>query len=58
MITKIKDFFNNNIKASSDIKVESLSCGGNNLPYNNLKEYKEWYAETYPDRVEGEKYNL
>ena len=38
--------------------LEYLSCKHNNLPYYNLEEYKVWYANTYPERVDAEKYNL
>ena len=38
--------------------LEILYCHNNNLPYNDLGEYKEWYAKTYPERIDAEKYNL
>jgi len=35
-----------------------LYCDNNQLPYKNLEEYKIWYAETYPEKIEAKKYNL
>ena len=40
------------------ISLRILYCSNNKLPYNNLDEYKEWYAKTYPERIDAEKYNL
>lgn len=51
---------NNNLKELPELpeSVTELRCYGNKLPYKNLKEYKEWYAKTYPERIEAKKYNL
>ncbi len=35
-----------------------LRCYNNKLPYDDLDGYKEWYAKTYPERVEANKYNI
>ena len=38
--------------------LEYLLCRNNQLPYIDLKGYKEWYAKTYPERIEAKKYNI
>jgi len=36
-----------------------LECSYNNkLPYNNLDQYKKWFAITYPEIVNSRKFNL
>ncbi len=35
-----------------------LSCGGNNLPYNNIVEYYKWLEMNHPEVVIGNKFNI
>ena len=38
--------------------LEILNCSNNELPYKDLAGYKEWYAKTYPERIQANKYNM
>ena len=52
--------YNNNLTELPELpkSLKILYCTNNKLSYDNLKEYKEWYAKKYPERVDAEKYNL
>ncbi len=38
--------------------LEILWCVNNQLPYQNLDEYKKWFEKTYPEKVAAKRYNL
>jgi E3 ubiquitin-protein ligase SspH2 len=48
---KVLYCWNNKINELPELPegLEYLNCSDNNLPYNNLEEYWEWFWKTYPE---------
>ena len=56
-VKKIKNPFNLPKKLLA-VNAAHMYCYKNQLPYDNLKEYFEWYKKTYPWIWDSKKFNI
>jgi len=52
--------YNNQLTSLPELPdtLEVLYCNNNQLPYKNLEEYREWFANTYPEIIASKKFNI